>query len=68
MVPVMSRLKPARLTPATHNAGEFTGVEVKIDAAERVRVHAVSTEPLVLHVATISRYLAPPLAAPLGQE
>jgi hypothetical protein len=50
------------------SGGEFAGVEVEIDAAGGVSVHAPGMEPLVLCVATISRYHAPPLAAPLGQE
>jgi hypothetical protein len=53
---------------ASRIGGEFAGVEVQIDAAGGVSVHAPNMEPLVLHVATISRYPAPPLAAPLGQE
>jgi hypothetical protein len=52
----------------TRSGAELTGVEVEIDAAGGVSVHAASMEPLMLHVATISRYPAPPLAAPLGTE
>ena len=52
----------------TRSGGEFTGVEVEIDAAGGVSVHAPSMETLVLHVATISKYPAPPPAAPLRQK
>jgi hypothetical protein len=53
---------------ASRRGGELAGVEVEIDAAGGVSVHAPNMEPLVLHVATSSMYHAPPLAAPLGQE
>jgi len=52
----------------TRSGGELTGVEVEIDAAGGVSVHAASMEPLLLHVATNSRYPAATLAAPLGQK
>lgn len=52
----------------TRSDGELTGVEVEIDAAGGVSVHAASMEPLMLHLGTISRYPSPPLAARLGQK
>jgi hypothetical protein len=64
VVPVMSRLK------AAHHA-QRRGVHRGRDRDRRgrgVSVHAASMEPLVRHVATISRYLAPPLPAPLGDR